>query len=189
MRDAHTASLVAPLSPHAPVQVADPVFLCDFQPLLDDKPPVPDPYLLVFGDFSGRLAPALRSIIAATGIRHVISLQYPCPDATRRIAAPSPTTWLNHFKHASFVVTSYFHGAAIAAKFSRPFISIPTPGRRIKVATMLEWMGLSRRCFLTDPSPEDCAARAVEPIDWTAARDRIGAKAAHSKSFLENALK
>ncbi len=189
VRDSHTAQLVAPLAPHTPVQVVDPVFLCDFAQLLDDQPPLAEPYLAVFGDFSSRLDPALRAIIRATGLKMVVSLQYPCPAATRRISAPGPTDWLRWFRHAAFVVTSYFHGAAIAAKFERPFIAIPTPGRRIKVATMLEWMGLRERCFLADPTPAECEALARQPIDWPAARARITDRVVHSKAFLATALK
>lgn len=188
VRDSHTAHLVTPLAPHVPTQVVDPVFLCDFADLLTEPPPITEPYLLVFGDFSGKLDPALRAIIAATGLKTVVSLQYPCPAATRRLASPSPTQWLSCFKHAAFVVTSYFHGAAIAAKFSRPFISIPTPGRRIKVATMLDWMGLRHRCFLEDPTPAACAALARASIDWPGAQQRIAERTAHSKAFLATAL-
>lgn len=189
VRDSHTAQLVTPLAPHAPTQVVDPVFLCDFTDLIRPKPPCAEPYLLVFGDFSGRLAPALQAIIKATGLKTIVSLQYPCPQATHRVAAPSPTDWLTYFRHATFVVTSYFHGAAIAAKFERPFISIPTPGRRIKVATMLDWMGLSRRCFLTDPTTTECAARSGESTDWADMRKRLAEKVSQSKAFLEIALR
>jgi hypothetical protein len=189
VRDSHTAQLVGPLAPHPPVQVVDPVFLSDFADLLENRSPIAEPYLLVFGDFTGRLDPVLRAIIQTTGIKTVVSLQYPCAAATRRIAAPSPTDWLTYFKHAAFVVTSYFHGTAIAAKFERPFISIPTPGRRIKVATMLDWMGLHNRCFLTEPSFADCEALARQPIDWSGARQRIAEEVVRSKNFLAAALK
>jgi polysaccharide pyruvyl transferase WcaK-like protein len=188
VRDSHTAQLVSLLGPRPPVQVVDPVFLCDFADLLTEPPPTTEPYLLVFGDFSGKLDPALRAIIQATGLKTVVSLQYPCPAATRRIAAPSPTQWLTCFKHAAFVVTSYFHGAAIAAKFSRPFISIPTPGRRIKVATMLDWMSLRPRCFLADPNPSDCETLACQPIDWTIPQQRIAEQTTRSQAFLATAL-
>lgn len=188
VRDSHTAQLVAPLAPLAPVQVVDPVFLCDFAQLLDDKPPVAEPYLLVFGNFSGPLDPALRSIIRTTGIKTVISLQYPCPAATRRVAAPGPAEWLTYFRHAAYVVTSYFHGTAIAAKFERPFISIPTPGRRIKVATMLDWMDLRHRCFLADPTPAECEALARQPIDWARPRQALAGRITASQAFLQTAL-
>jgi hypothetical protein len=188
VRDSHTAQLVAPLSPHPPVQVVDPVFLCDFAKLLGDRSPLAEPYLLVFGDFSGPLDPALRAVIQATGLKTVVSLQYPCAAATRRIAAPGPTEWLTWFRHAAFVVTSYFHGAAIASKFERPFVSIPTPGRRIKVSTMLDWMGLRQRCFLSAPAASDCAALAREPIDWNQSRQKLAAQVDISKAFLARAL-
>ncbi len=188
VRDSHTYQLVAPLVPRTPVQVVDPVFLCDFAALLDDRSTVVGPYILVFGDFSGKLDPALRAIIGATGIRNVVSLQYHCDPATLRLAAPSPTQWLNCFKHASFVVTTYFHGAAFAAKFERPFISIPTPGRRIKVSTMLDWMGLQERCVLEDPTSEVCADLARRGIDWELPRKILSRRIADSKLFLADAL-
>ncbi|HYG22139.1 MAG TPA: polysaccharide pyruvyl transferase family protein [Verrucomicrobiae bacterium] len=189
VRDSHTANLVAPLSPSVPVQVVDPVFLCDFGDLIDPKPPLSEPYLLVFGDFTRGLGPALQKIIEATGLKTVVSLQYPCHQATKRIPSPGPAEWLSWFRHASFVVTSYFHGTAIAAKFERPFISIPTPGRRIKVATMLDWMHLSSRCLLDSPSPEAAAALAIQPIDWNRSRAALQEQIKVSQQFIETALK
>lgn len=188
VRDAHTAALVEPLSPRSPVQVVDPVFLCDFSDLMDHRPPIQEPYLLVFGDFSKGLAPVVQSVVDATGIKTVISLQYPCSAATRRIASPSPTTWLSYFRHAAFVVTSYFHGTAIAVKFERPFLAIPTPGRRIKVATLLEPLGLSRRCFMSEPGALEAAERALESIDWPTARRNLQKQVEVSKAFLRTAL-
>lgn len=188
VRDSHTASMVAPLAKKEPVQVVDPVFLDDFAPLLAGPAPSSEPYLLVFGDFTGSRAAALRAVIRATGLKTVVSLQYPCADATHRVAAPSPEAWLRWFRHASFVVTSYFHGTAIAAKFERPFIAIPTPGRRIKVATMLDWMNLRHRCFLEDPAPEACAALARESVDWEASREHLRTRVDRSKEFLRQAL-
>lgn len=189
VRDIHTYQLVAPLAPKPPVQVVDPVFLNDFAALLDDRSPVNEPYLLVFGDFNGpKLDAALRAIIQATGLKTIITLQYPCTAATHRVPAPSPEQWLNHFKHATFVVTSYFHGAAIAAKFERPFVAIPTPGRRIKVSTMLDWMGLRERYVLTEPVPAACAEIACRSMDWSVPRQEIARRVEASKSFLRTAL-
>lgn len=188
VRDAHTGSMVAPFSQHTPVQVVDPTFLCDFTDLLKNDRTPKAPYILVFGNFSGSLAPALREIIAATGIKEVISLQYPCADATTRVASPSPAEWLQYIRNAAFVVTSYFHGTAIAAKFERPFLSIPTPGRRIKVATMLSWIGLENRCILRDPAPGECRKLVLETIDWTIPRQNILSEISKSEAFLKAAL-
>lgn len=185
-RDSHTAALVQQVTGREPVQVADPVFLWHFDELIERKSN--EPYVLVFGNFNGPLDPVLRAIVAETGIRNVVSLQYPCDAATQRVSAPSPGQWISAFRHASFVVTSYFHGSAIAAKFQRPFIAIPTPGRRIKVQTMLAWMGLERRCFLSDPTPTEAAARARETIDWQTAAQLTEQRVAASKNYLKSAL-
>lgn len=189
VRDSHTAQLVSPLSPHAPVQVVDPVFLCDFPRLIAARPPMAEPYLLVFGDFNGRLSPVLQSIIQATGLSHVVSLQYPCAVATRRVAAPGPAEWLTWFRHAAFVVTSYFHGTAVAVKFERPFISIPTPGRRIKVATLLDGLDLGERCFLAETTPDEMANRARLSIYWSKPRQLLEKQIANSQAFLKEALR
>lgn len=189
VRDIHTHQLVAPIAPKPPVEVVDPVFLNDFGTLLSERPPVREPYLLVFGDFnSDKLGTALRAIVRATGLRKVVSLQYPCTAAHQRVPSPSPQSWLNHFKHASFVVTSYFHGAAFAAKFERPFVSIPTPGRRIKVSTMLDWMGLQDRYVLNDLDPSICAEISRRPIAWNITRQEISRRVEASKAFLQTAL-
>jgi hypothetical protein len=189
VRDAHTSSMVEPFASRPPTQVVDPTFLCDFEKLLREGKEPTEPYLLVFGNFSGALSPVLRSIIRRTGLKKIVSLQYPCADATHRVAAPSPTEWLNYFRHASFVVTSYFHGTAIAAKFSRPFLSIPTPGRRIKVATMLDWIGIPDRAVTTpDPDAGLCADLATQPIDWSVAQRNIREQTALSEAFLDSAL-
>ncbi|MBE2212326.1 MAG: polysaccharide pyruvyl transferase family protein, partial [Opitutaceae bacterium] len=141
VRDAHTASLVRPLTDKPFTHTVDPVFVHDFAELLDERPPSSEPYVLVFGDFRGTLAEVVRQVRRQTGIGKVVTLQYPCPEATLRLASVGPVEWLNWFRHASFVVTSYFHGTVVAAKFRRPFVSVPTPGRREKVSTLLEPLG------------------------------------------------
>ena len=188
VRDAHTESLIRPLTDKPISRTVDPVFLYGFDELLSDRPPVKEPYVLVFGDFRGELAKVVREVRDATGIKKVISLQYPCPEATERIASAGPVEWLNHFKHASFVVTSYFHGTVAAVKFHRPFVSVPTPGRRHKVATLLEPLGLRHRCFLDAREQEKLPQIARETLDWTLVDAKLDPMIAASKEFLRSAL-
>lgn len=187
VRDAHTASLVEPLIGRPPVQVVDPVFLTDFSEL-SGKPPLSEPYLLVFGDFNGKLSDALEAVIRAAGLRTVVSLQYPNKHATHRVASPDPAEWLAYFRHASFVLTSYFHGTAIAVKFQRPFLAIPTPGRRIKVATLLEGVGLAERCILDEPETQECEVKVKTPIAWDEPQKLLNQKIDASRNFLKTAL-
>ena len=188
VRDAHTESLIRPLTDKPISRTVDPVFLYGFDEFLSERPPVREPYVLVFGDFRGELARVVREVRNATGIRKVISLQYPCPEATERLASAGPVEWLNHFKHASFVVTSYFHGTVAAVKFHRPFVSVPTPGRRHKVATLLEPLGLRDRCFLDAREMEELPNIARETVAWTQVDGNLDPMIASSKEFLRSAL-
>lgn len=188
VRDAHTASLVAPLTEKPLKQTVDPVFLHGFDELLSAHSPSDEPYILVFGDFRGELAKVLSEVRALTGINKVISLQYPCPEATDRLSVAGPIEWLNHFKHAAFVVTSYFHGTVAAVKFHRPFVSVPTPGRRHKVATLLEPLGLRGRCFLNDAELKQLSEVVRKSVEWSAVDQKLDPMIASSKEFLRNAL-
>jgi hypothetical protein len=188
IRDAHTASLIAPLTDKLLTQTVDPVFLYGFEDLLSDRKPSAEPYILVFGDFRGNLVEVIREAREATGIRKVVTLQYPCPEATERLPSAGPVEWLNWFRHADFVVTSYFHGTVAAVKFHRPFVTVPTPGRRHKVATLLEPLGLRHRCFLDAAELELLPATARETIDWKVVDGKLDPMIQASKEFLQSSL-
>ena len=187
VRDTNTADLVEPLLGARPQEVVDPVFLHDFEDLAGDPPFGGEPYLVVFGNFNGQ-EESVRQVAKRQGLEHIISLQYPCAAATKRIASPSPQDWVNWIKHSSFVLTSYFHGTAFAVKFQRPFLAVPTPGRRIKTSTLLGWTGLSNRCFLENPEPSVAAERSAEIIDWSVPKQNLTERIQSSEAFLKAAL-
>ncbi len=188
VRDAHTESLIRPLTEKPITRTVDPVLLYGFEELLSAQAPEKEPYILVFGDFRGGLAKVVRDVRMATGIRKVISLQYPCPEATCRVASAGPVEWINYFKHAAYVVTSYFHGTVAAVKFHRPFVTVPTPGRRHKVATLLDPLGLRRRCFLDAAELAELPKIVRETLDWKAVDGNLDPMVASSKEFLRAAL-
>lgn len=188
VRDAHTESLIRPLTDKAITRTVDPVFLYGFDELLSGDSPSAEPYILVFGDFRGDLAKVVREARAATGIGKVITLQYPCQEATVRLSSAGPAEWLNHFRHASYVVTSYFHGTVAAVKFKRPFVAVPTPGRRHKVATLLEPVGLRERCFLNAGELAELPAILRKTPDWAQVEARLEPMISSSKAFLKSAL-
>jgi Polysaccharide pyruvyl transferase len=188
LRDAHTESLVRPLTDKAITRTVDPVFLHGFEELLSERSPESEPYVLIFGDFRGTLSQVIREVRVASGIKKVITLQYPCGEATSRLPSAGPGEWLNYFRHAAFVVTSYFHGTVAAVKFHRPFVTVPTAGRRHKVATLLEPLGLRRRCFLDAGEMESLPEIVGETIDWVAVDQKLNPLIDTSKDFLRNAL-
>ena len=188
VRDAHTEALVRPLTDKPLVRTVDPVFLHDFEEILAEKPPIEEPYVLVFGDFRDDLARVVQEASEATGIRKVVTLQYPCEAATDRLPYPGPVEWLNYFRHAEFVVTSYFHGTVAAVKFHVPFVSVPTPGRRHKVATLLEPLGLRSRCIIGNDDLLRLPVIARESIDWRDVDAKLAPMIAASDDFLRTAL-
>ena len=187
VRDSHTASLVQSVTPTPLTENVDPVFLSTFDELIARESPHSEPYILLFGNFSGASAELVTRVATATGIKSVVSLQYQCPTATHRVPSPCPKQWLSWFKHSAFVITSYFHGAAIAVKFNRPFLAIPTPGRRLKVNTMLEPLGLAERC-LSDPLAPEAGEIAKRKINWVEANARLQLKIQESEEYLKRAL-
>jgi len=188
VRDAHTESLIRPLTDKPLIRTVDPVFLHGFDEFLRDEPPSGEPYILVFGDFRGDLGRVVREVRVATGIQKVVTLQYPCPEASVRLPAAGPAEWLNYFRHASFVVTSYFHGTVAAVKFERPFVAVPTPGRRQKVATLLDPLGLRERCFADIQELNQLPGTVRKEVDWAGVRGKLQPMIASSEGFLRTAL-
>lgn len=187
VRDAHTRSLIRPLTDANIEETVDPVYLHSFSEFIDSRPPMREPYVLVFGDLKGESLKILEAIKRKLGIKEIVTLQYANSMATRRVASPGPIEWLNWFYHSSFVVTSYFHGTVVATKFKKDFISIPTAGRVLKVRTLLEPLGLVERC-LDKGSGGGALSILDRPIDWSDAHSKLNAKIERSKRFLATAL-
>ena len=188
VRDENSVRVVSDLTGRTPEVVCDPTFLHGFQEITDSKRPLDAKYLLIFGDIPGRQMAAIAEAAKKRGITEIVSLQYPSASATRRIASPSPTDWLRWFAHSDFVVTSYFHGSVFAAKFRKPFISIPTAGRVKKVRSLLSDLGLEE-CFVDRDGEGETIQRLVEgPVDWGSVGERQDALVAKASGFLQGAL-
>ncbi len=188
IRDDNTASLIEPLTDKPTIRVVDPTFLCDFQALLSLKSPQPAPYLLLFGNIAPKWNDLIRAYAKKLGVNRIVTLQYKNSVASHRLGAPSPEDWINHFKHAAGIITTYFHGTAFAINFQRPFLSIPTPGRVKKVKALLDDVNLSQRFIGAESSVETALALIDDPIDWEEASNLLEEKVITSKKFLQEAL-
>lgn len=188
VRDSHSESTVKGVADVPIERVMDPVFLHDFEDLLEADSPEPQPYLLVFGNFPSKHDKSLRALAKKKGLDYIVTLQYPNSAANKRLPAPTPEQWLNYFKHASCVLTSYFHGTVVSIKFERDFVSVPTPGRRSKVKTLLESVGCGARYLEAIDSDEDLATTASNSIDWSETARKRNNRIEHSIEFLQRAL-
>lgn len=188
VRDDNTEALIAPLTDKPIARVVDPTFLCDFTQLLNPSSPQPEPYLLLFGNIARKWDALIKSTAKQLGVSRIVTLQYKNENATHRLGAPSPEDWINHFKHAAGIITSYFHGTAFAINFERPFLAIPTPGRVKKVNALLEDVGLQARVVQEADDPATALPKFAQPIDWPAAKELLQQRVNTSKLFLRRAL-
>ena len=189
VRDDNTDALVQPLVDQATVRVVDPTFLIDFQELLSPHSPQPEPYLLLFGNIGPKWTPLVQAAAKRYGVKRIVTLQYKNTAATHRLGAPSPVDWINHFKHATAIVTTYFHGTAFAINFQKPFLSIPTPGRIQKVGALLDDVGLAER-FINEKTDDPALSvdKLQHEIDWGMASALLKDKVEASKAFLRASL-
>lgn len=189
VRDDNTDALVQPLIDQKTTRVVDPTFLVNFKELIDPILPQSEPYLLLFGNISAKWNPLIKKMAEHYKVKRIVSLQYKNISATHRLSAPSPKDWVNYFKHATAVVTTYFHGTAFAINFQKPFISIPTPGRIKKVEALLKDFNLMAR-FLNDK--EDPVQRSIsmleQDIDWETTNTLLKERINVSENFLKETL-
>lgn len=189
VRDANTFRLVSELTGRTPTVVSDPTILHDFKELAEpDRPPLREPYLLLFGRFSDAYQKLIAAAAAARGIKQIVSLQYANAIATKRVAAPSPEDWVRYFYHSAAVVTSYFHGTVFAIKFHKPFLSIPTEGRVKKVTAMLTDTALLHRLLPGNADSASFGQAWASTIDWQEVDGKVNERVRTSTNFLKSAL-
>lgn len=136
----------------APVDVVlDPTLLlrasdyapCMRKPRVNIEEPYIFAYFLMIAD-NVELARRLKSLAAQSGRRVVlVSSELPIHDEyITTVTAAGPAEWLWLIRHAEAVVTSSFHGAALAAVFNRPFYTVGSDSRK---QTLLKTLGLCDR--------------------------------------------
>lgn len=190
VRDDNTERLVKELG-FEPTRVVDPTFLHDFHDLIDTRSaPIEEPYLLIFGNLSAAAQKATKAKAEELGLKRIVSLQYKNQIATDRLPAADPVDWLNYYFHASFVVTTYFHGSVFAIKFHKPFVSIPTPGRIKKVSALLKDAELEHLGVLENESDaaSQTAAAFNAPIDWEKTDTALNKGIEASIAYLHSAV-
>lgn len=140
VRDPETLAQVVDLTGRQPTHVVDPTMLIDWSGL-DLKPMYPRPYVAVYSwmskaEFSAvrRFAERERLDVVCVGCKH--------PDADASLIGIGPHEWLRLIRHASIVVTNFFHGVVFAMLFQRPFFAYVDPAKRMKLHRVLELAGI-----------------------------------------------
>ncbi|WP_302560920.1 polysaccharide pyruvyl transferase family protein [Phocaeicola sartorii] len=140
VRDNQTANIVKKVCNIDAVQVLDPVFLYDFNHLINDSLSyVEEPYILFYvlgPEISGGYEKMLKLLKAQLGDMKIIAIQL--RDHNAKIAKYADVVlssclindWITLIAKARFVVTDSFHGLCFSLKYRRPFIAFYTAAWR-----------------------------------------------------------
>ncbi|WP_117196279.1 polysaccharide pyruvyl transferase family protein [Rhizobium terrae] len=158
VRDPPTLELVSKFGFQAD-RVVDPTFLTDLNPI---KPDIA-PYLMLSGGMTKTQVD--QSLKAADILKlRPISVGVEYPGHANICVRATPREWIGFVKHASYHITSLFHGAALSLKYETRFCVFRTPGKEQKIMSLLEWMDASSRSIDPSASGEDIARVVSEPL-------------------------
>ena len=144
-------------------------------------------YILVY--FLGKnpeVVQAVRELQRQTGLP-VISLGRKLSGAHIIRPIAGPDEYLALFHHASFVLTSSFHGTVFSIQYNRPFLVFGNGAYNSRMNTLLRTLDLQERMINGDLS--DLWKKINRSIDWEKVQKCCNVERKRSLDFLENALK
>lgn len=170
IRDPSTAHMVEAMTGRPTTQVLDPTLVWDFG--AEDLPPLESgAYVAVYCWLSKADMRIVRRFAAGAGLR-VVCVGCSHPDADANRLGIGPEEWLRLIKHASLVVTDFFHGILFAINFRRPFYAFVNPAKRMKLEHALGWVGLGEALH-NSLAELDTMTLADLKADWTAVEARL----------------
>ena len=145
-----------------------------------------DGYILVY--FLGKnpaVVQAVRELQAKTGLP-VVSLgrEINGVKAFRPIAGPSE--FLALFHHASYVLTSSFHGTVFSIQYQKPFLVFGNGAYNSRMNTLLEALGLQERMIFSEA--DLVIEKMNRVVHWEQVQLCHAQEKQHSLAFLQKAL-
>jgi len=181
VRDRNTRSLMDALDIDC-VQVLDPTYLHTLESL---PAPRERNYILIYlNSITDENADAVATLARRTG-KKLVGLSYAKSFCDVNRVVVDPFEWAAYFKHADYVFTNAFHGAAYSIISNRNFCCLAPGKKSLKLLDQLESMGLSDRA--TDDAA-DVARLYDNPIDYDAVNSRWRRQREFSLDFLRSAL-
>ena len=169
------------------IQVVDPVFLLNKQEWdsISTKGRIKEPYILCYQVSSNPLMQKMANFLKRKTGCKIVSV---CHGTLKWIKSDyslfdvSPREFLGLYKNASFVLTTSFHGTALALVHERPFISLVRPDSRNRIVDLLKLLNLEKSCV---SSTEDFH---VPEIDYANVRTIIEDERLRSLDYLKKML-
>lgn len=185
VRDPSTAGMVRDLTGREPVEVVDPTLIWDFA--AEDLPPMREkPYLALYAWLGPEKFKPVREFADRHGLE-IVSIGARNPGADANLVGIGPREWLRLMRHASAVVTDFFHGVAFAMIFERPFYAYVDAAKRMKLQHILDIAGSPHELH---PTTANLAGMTMDQlaVDWTAVRDHLAPRRAASIAYVEAQL-
>jgi polysaccharide pyruvyl transferase WcaK-like protein len=147
VRDANSRKLVERASGRIVINVLDPTFLADFEPLIL-KPTITN-YILVYGRLKTHQRAVVKKFADARGLK-IVAVGYFYLGADLNDLAIGPEAWLGYFANASYIFTDHYHGIIFSIIFKKPFTLFQRLRKYNKNQDLLNLLGLEDRISSTE---------------------------------------
>lgn len=185
IRDSSTANMVADILGKPPTQVLDPTLIWDFSKM--NLPPMREkPYLAVYCWISDEHMREVKTFAHKNGLEVVcVGCRHKLADVN--LIGIGPEEWLRLIKHASAVITDFFHGVLFSIIFHRPFYAHVDEMKRMKLLQALQWVGLVDHLHESPSGFADVTLAQLD-ADWSAVDEKLNNLKAHSRAFIQSQL-
>jgi len=144
-------------------------------------------FALVYGHgFPSWLAQRVRTWANRTGVR-LVSIGYSNEWADEQRIGASPSEFAEGVGSARAVVTNFFHGCVFAMLNGKPWATVPSDYRSIKIPDLVRLLGAEDRLVDEQTSDEDFTELLNTPVQ-AEVRGRIERHRARSEAYLDAAL-
>jgi Polysaccharide pyruvyl transferase len=186
VRDENSWHLVHNGTGSEPALVLDPCL--QFRDVIPgDNGAAEQPFALVYGyRFPGWLSEKVRDWARAQRLR-IISVGYSNDFADEQRIASGPAEFARLMAGAEAVITNFFHGCIFALLNGRPWATVPSDYRSIKIPDLVETLGAQQRLVDERTSGARLAELLETPVR-TVVRQRIRDARARSNEYLDAAL-
>ena len=117
----------------------------------------------------------------------MISIGYRNAWADEQLISAGPIEFAEMMSGAAAVVTNFFHGCVFALLNGKPWVSVPSDYRAIKIPDLAATVGASDRLIGPDMDP-GCFDRLLDTPIQPHVAARIDELRSHSSAFLDAAL-
>lgn len=182
VRDSNSLRIVEEECQQSATKVLDPTFLIDYTKIIS-QPKITD-YLLIYGGLSKEDETYVKKAAKAEGLK-IVSVGYPSRIAQINLVGIGPEEWLGYFAKASYVFTSFYHGAIFSIIFRKPFTVFGRQDKMSKVQDLLKDLKLENRIVKNSlPAWEEQKIN----IDYDVISSSVEKAIEKSKTYLFEAL-